>query len=44
MMGSGFLFGNKSATDSFDTVVVGAVVIAERLPENKSKSVDKLKR
>ena len=38
-----FLFGNKSATDSFDVIVV-VVVIAERSPGNKSKSVVKLKR
>ena len=41
MMASGFLFGNKSATDSFDVMVV--IVIAERSPGNKSKSVVKLK-
>lgn len=44
MMVSGLFFGNNSATNSFDVMVVAMVEIATRSPGNKSKPVVKLKR
>ena len=42
VMTSGFLFGNRSATDSFDVIVM--VEIAAQSLGNKSMSVVKLER